>query len=100
MMTIKLIQFVRPNGLQIPVSTQLPDDCAAPAQVLEDLGLRLTAEIIPGGVVALCINHLEIGDYACELTQNGPAVQEKLREMLLAFSREDYEDWAEEQEQA
>jgi hypothetical protein len=92
MSTVEITQFIAPHGEQRQRSLEVPNDCAVGYEALQRHGCRLTAEVLMGGQVSQCIEHSE-GDYAIEITSNGPEVQAALVKMLRAFDGTDFEKW-------
>lgn len=83
-MKIQVVQFIRPAGEQRMRSVEVPDDCAVGYEALTRKKCRLTAEVLMTGHVSQCIEH-EDGDFAIEVTANGPEVQEALVKMIRGF---------------
>lgn len=92
MITVEITQFIAPHGEQRLRHAEVPDDCAVGYEALRRHKCRLTAEVLMGGQVSQCIEHDE-GDYAIEITENGPAVQEALTKMLRDFDGAKFEQW-------
>jgi len=53
------------------VAVEVDDALREQVEAIEVAGLQFTAEVIPGGVVSLCIENGE-DDLAIELAENGP----------------------------
>lgn len=91
-MTVEITQFVRPNGEQRVRHAEVPNDCAVGYESLRRHGCRLTAEVLIDGLVSQAIEHPE-GDYAIEVTANGPEVTEALHRMLREFDGVEFAKW-------
>ena len=95
-MIVQVTQFIRPNGRQEPYTTEVSDECAVGYETMQRNKCRLTAEIIFGDMVSLCIEH-EFGDYRMRLMPNGPQVQAELTDMLKSFDEAEFDRWLEDQ---
>jgi hypothetical protein len=96
---VELIQFMRPNGRQVPSSCEVSDDLASNYRALREAGCRLTAEVLMTGVVSQAIEHSE-GDFAIELCQNAPdKPREALENLLRRFNTADFEEWLKAQQE-
>lgn len=91
-MQVEITQYIQPHGEQRQRFCEVPDDCAVGYEALRRKRCRLTAEVLSMGQVSQCIEHDE-GDYACEVTDNGPAVTEALIKMLREFEGADFDAW-------
>ena len=97
-------QFLRPHGQERPVAIEISDEAEAKwRNEIEPLGLRLTAEIIPGGgqiedQVCVCIENREWGDYRMTLQPNIPEapVTKEIDEMIMKFDKSEYDAWLQE----
>ena len=83
--TADVIQFLRPDGLQIPITTRLPIDTHDAYQAMLAAGCRLEAEVLLTGEVSVTIadTTAEV-DVDCRVIENGPEVQEAQAAMLRA----------------
>ena len=79
------IQFLRPDGRQIPITTRLPIDTHDAYQAMLAAGCRLEAEILQTNLVSVTIadTTAEV-DLDCRVIENGPEVQEAQAAMLRA----------------
>lgn len=91
--TIPFTRFNLPNGRQSHDETDVGDTEYAAYQKVVAAGLRMTIELLSNGAVSMCIEDPEIGDFDIEVCSNGPAVPEKLSEMLLRFDPTKVEEW-------
>lgn len=74
-MSIPVVQFVLPDGREKPQSIWRPREIAEKAYRLLGAGLRLEAEILTTGEVALTVADPDEGiDLACEVVPNGPGI--------------------------
>lgn len=95
MITVEITQFIAPHGEQRLRTAEVPDDCSVGYEALKRNKCRLTAEVILGGMVSQCIEHEE-GDYAIEVTANGPAVKDALVKILREFNGAAFVEWLKE----
>lgn len=92
-MKVNVMQFVLPNGRQVPVTIELPGDLTGQYATMKSCGARLTAEVLTTGEVSLCIEHPEYGDFDARVVPTGPDVPAALVQMLAGFRRTAFEDW-------
>jgi len=92
MVRVEITQFIAPHGERRVRQAEVPSDCAVGYEALRRHGCRLTAEVLIGGLVSQCIEHEE-GDYAIEVTKNGPEVQAALVKMLREFDGAAFTRW-------
>lgn len=72
-MIVEVIQFLRPYGRQVKQEAEVPDELIDKYTQMREAGCRLTAEVLPGGLVSLCIESRELGeDLYLLLANNGP----------------------------
>lgn len=86
-MMVEVIQYMKPNGRQRVMATDIRDheDLKAALEDLLAKGYQLTAEKLNGEPVALYVEHFvsrEIADI--RIVKNGRAIQTALHEMILA----------------
>jgi hypothetical protein len=107
MKTISVVQLLRPNAEKRMVGAEVSDIVAEKWEKIRALGLRLTAEVIPGGPdihdqVCVCIEHPVWGDFAMFLEDNYPDDKDKvideLEKMILNFNEDQYRGWLEDLE--
>ena len=75
------IQFLRPDGRQNPVSSDLPIEYEPFYDSMKESGCRLECEELTTGAVSFTISNEE-EDVDISLTSNGPDVVEGLLAML------------------
>ncbi len=102
MRTIQLIQYMRPHGTREPVTTNVSDEAGAKYDELRKLGLCLTAELVPGPLVNVCISNDKAGfDFDQILHSNDHTLQAEIETMLLRFDEAEYRkqlvDWESEE---
>lgn len=68
------IQFMRPNGRQVPVTIERPDDIEALAQKLVQAGCRLEIEMLTTDQISMAVERGGDDDLpiAMEICHNGP----------------------------
>ena len=94
MKEIRVTQFIRPNARQEPTTTLVSDAAGEKFEELTKLGLRLTAEVVPAGLVNVCVSDDEVGgDFDMILHANDHTLQAAIEGMLLRFSEENYRKW-------
>jgi hypothetical protein len=84
-MKIALIEFIRPNGKQIPHEIVVSDDCSEKYKKLSELGFRLTAEFIFGNDVNICIEHPNQGDFISKIFENSQELPNQISQIILGF---------------
>lgn len=100
MRNVPITQFLRPDGKMRLGTVEVSDNAGDAFTQAASLGLRLTAEVIPGDgeiedQVCVCLEHPDWGDYRLALAPNipdGPILKE-IDSMLLAFDAADYHAW-------
>ena len=81
----EVIQYLRPDGRQVPVTTRLPVDTHDAYQAMLAAGCRLEAEVLMTSQVSVTIFDVKSEeDLDCRVVENGPAVQEAQSSMLRA----------------
>jgi hypothetical protein len=90
--TVDIVQFIAPHGEQRVRQTEVPDDCAVGYEALRRKNCRLTAEVLMGGQISMCIEHGE-GDVAIEVCDNGPSVLKHLADMIRKFDGAEFDAW-------
>lgn len=78
---VKCTQFLRPNGRQREVETDLPAECQGAYLEMLAHGCRFEAEMLVTGQVSVTISNGEV-DLIMSLIPNGPEVQEAMANML------------------
>ena len=93
-MQVQITQFIAPSphGEQRIRNCEVPDNCAVGYEALRRKKCRLTAEVLSTGLVLQTIEH-EDGDFAIEVTANGPEVQQALIKMLREFDGKAFDEW-------
>jgi len=82
MKEVKFTQFLRPNGKQVSVNIQLPDEISEMADYIYSMDGRLTVEELMTGNVSLACEYGE-RDISIRLGVNGPQVITKAQEMIV-----------------
>jgi hypothetical protein len=98
MISVKFIQFLRPNGRQQPITIELEDSVASKVQEIQQCGLTLTAEVLMNGLCSFAIEEKEFGDFDMELSPNGPEVPVRITKMLMRFDKAKFEQWKKRQQ--
>jgi hypothetical protein len=99
MKPIPIVQFVRPNAEKRFLVCDVSDEVHARyVEVVEPLGLRITAECVtPTSLVSICIEEPDLGDFACVLAENSKdepgIVRDALEAMIRQFNADDYAVW-------
>lgn len=93
-MQVQVTQFLRPDGRVQQATTELSDEPGLEDKynLLAELGLRFTAEVLTTGEVSTCIEH-ELGDFDMSITPNGPEVQKGMIDMLRRFNENKFHSW-------
>lgn len=87
MITVEITQFIERVR-----HSEVPNDCAVGYEAIHRHKCRLTAEVLMNGMVSQCIEHDE-GDFAIEITKNGPEVQDALVKMIREFDGVKFDEW-------
>lgn len=95
-MMIQVTQFMRPDGRQVPQTTNISNECQSRYEAILESKCRLTAEVLTDGKISLCIES-KWGDYDMKLVSNGPEIITTIEAMLQNFTIEKYEKWVNEQ---
>jgi len=86
MFIVDVVQFMRPNGRQVPHQLEVDDSCEAKYKELTKWGLRLTCEQLMNGKVSQTI---ESPDFDLDIIlTNGADLQENkeaLEKLILRF---------------
>ena len=95
MPAIEFTQFMRPNGRQVPVKIERPDEIAAMAERLKGAGWRFEVEVLMSGIVSFEICRVDLdGEHVTlvsELCDNGPGVPEVVDRLVrTAIEQEGY----------
>lgn len=80
---VDVVQFMRPNGRQVAVKTDLPIKYRDCYEEMSKAMCRLEAEHLTTGEVSVTIAHFQHGDIDIEVVPNGPEVQAAICEMLV-----------------
>jgi hypothetical protein len=83
-MTIRFMQFLRPNGKARSVYIERPAAVEAKAIAIQDAGYWFEAEVLRGGEVSLTIADLK-HDAACEICENGEEVPKAIDRLIMNF---------------
>lgn len=83
------------QGRTEEILTPVQDDEYAKFLSLREQDCRLTVEMLSNGQISQCIEHPGCGDFDCVVTENGPAVVEQRRAMLLRFDVARLQEWKE-----
>lgn len=81
-MIVTATQFLRPNGRQQEVTSEISDQYLQAYEALIQAGLRITMEVLMTGLVSICVEHEEYGDLDIEVVPNGPEVTTAVESML------------------
>ena len=81
--TADVVQFLRPNGRQKPITTQLPADTHDAYRAMLAAGCRFETEVLRTQEVSVTITRDE-KDFDISVTPNGPEVQGGMVAMLQA----------------
>lgn len=96
-MQIEGIQFMRPDGREVPVKVTINDELTAKWHEIQDAGLRLTAEVLITGDVSVALEARELGDFAIELCGNEPGCDQTptqgVEKMIREFDTEACTEW-------
>lgn len=92
--TIRLTQYVLPDGRKQTVYAPVPEDVYKKAQAITELGHRFECEVLSTGDVSLTITGYdedagEYQDLAVKICPNGPGVQKTLNSMIMEFNVDD-----------
>jgi hypothetical protein len=101
MIEIPVTQFLRPNAEKRYLYVEVSDEAGHRwKQEIEPLGLRFTAEVIPGGddledQVCVCLEDPDLGDYRLALSPNIPnaPIVRDVESLLIEFDKFDYTIW-------
>lgn len=80
--TAKLTQYLRPDGRQVEVETELPMAVLGAYKHMTNYGCRLECEVLTTGEVSVTVTHPDVGDIDISVTENGPEVHEGIVRML------------------
>ena len=93
-MTVEVTQYLRPDGRQELMHTDISDDCRGAYIAMQERGWRLAAENLTTGEISLTVEDLLCGmDVEIEVVPNGPEVPLAI-ERILKRSMIDREDAA------
>lgn len=92
-MNVEVIQFMRPNGNQVPMTIPVPDTLQSKYRVLRDCGARLTAEVLTTNQVSVCVEYPEHGDFDIRVHKNGPEVPAAIADMIDVFDPAAFREW-------
>lgn len=84
MVEIKVLQFMRPFGKVVAMTTHIPEDLLESYKEMRRAGAVITGEHLgASNQVALTISNVEtLEDYGLRVIPNGPQVPEALQELL------------------
>ncbi len=85
MSDIPFIQYLRPDGRQVPVSIDRPDEIANLARRIIDRGFRFECEHLSTGHASLTIASHD-DDEDIEIVRNGPDVPVAIDRMVKRFA--------------
>jgi hypothetical protein len=88
---VDVVQFMRPNGRQVPHQLDVDDNCEAKYKELTGLGLRLTCEQLMNGTVSQTIECPDF-DFDIILTNGADLTENKeaLEKLILRFDAVEY----------
>ncbi len=91
MLTVEVIQFMRPNGRQVPHQLKIDDSCEAKYKELTELGLRLTCEQLMSRKVSQTIESPDF-DFDIILTNGSDLAENKkaLQDLILRFDVDEF----------
>lgn len=92
-MFVTVVQFMRPDGRQVPREFEVSDNLFDVYALIQSLQCRLEAEVLLTGQVSFTITNPGVGDFEGRLVQNGPAVPDKLEELIGSFDADKYATW-------
>jgi hypothetical protein len=92
-MKIQVLHFFAPYGQREWQTTEVRDSLKEKYDLIQKLGCRITAEILNGGKVSLCIDKPDLDDIDIDICSNGPEVIEVLERMIENFSEDKYLDF-------
>jgi len=99
MLAVEITQFIPPNGRTAELLVDVPDDLTEQYTQIRSLGLRLTVEKLMTGIVSLCIENAEYGDFKIKLFKDrdpeGPDNIDPLIDIIREFNVEEYARWLE-----
>ncbi len=88
---VEVIQYLRPDGRNKKVTTELPIETESLYQDMLSTNCRFESEVLMTGEISVSISNEE-GDLDIEIITNGPEVQESMVTMLKRQKwREEYE---------
>jgi hypothetical protein len=103
-MIVHLVQFLRPNGRQVPVECDVPDSLRPQVEAIRERGFRFTSEVLMTDHVSLAIEHPTYGDFDGQICRNGlpepgvtgstlPDPKEGLIALITRFRPSDADVW-------
>lgn len=84
MANIYFTQYLRPHGERKLIWIDRPDHIAKAATVITEHGFRFECEELTTGDVSMTISD-DFGDYAHELSPNGPEVPTSVDKLITGF---------------
>ncbi len=97
MLVVEVTQFIPPNGKTRDISIEVPDDLTEKYTEMRSLGLRLTVEKLMTGIISLCIENPEYGDFKMKLFPDhdpeGPDDLTELIDIIREFDTDEYRIW-------
>jgi hypothetical protein len=92
-MTVEVTQYMRPDGRQVRMETDISDAFCAPYQAIKMRGWRIAAEYLTTGEISITVEDEE-QDLACEVVTNGPEVPLAIERCIAAAICVPPEAWA------
>ena len=80
-MIVTVLQYMRPNGHIVPMTTEIHPAYEVPYHGICQRGWRLAAECLIGGTVSLTVEDDE-QDFAGEIVPNGPEVPRAIERII------------------
>ena len=84
-MTIPFTQYLRPNGLKVPMSINCRANVEEKAQRIIKNGYRFECEVLTTGEVSLTITNDEDGDVAIKVVLNSLSVPIAVESLIAEF---------------
>lgn len=94
MIKVPAVQYMLPNGRRVDVMVSIPVDLEPAYIELTERGCHLTSEVLINGIVSLTVEH-DMGDFAVELTPNGPGIRDATRRLLEQWDVDAFDAWLE-----
>ena len=84
-MTIPFTQYLRPNGLKVPMFIHCRANVEEKAHQIIKNGYHFECEVLTTGEVSLTITNDEDGDVAIKVVPNGPEVPIAVESLIKEF---------------